>query len=455
MNEQPAEHAFFRWVRSLGLGRGSDRWIGGVASGLAARTGLDPILVRGIVLIVIIFSGVGLFLYGAAWALLPGPSGRIHLQEVGRGSWTVGFTGALVLLILGTVDWFGPRIWRGDSVDLGGLLVLALVGGALWFVISRSRGRQRGEHPDAEQQAEEPGPETTRAASVSAAWTPDAPSAHRPSPGTAAHQPKPAKEPKPSTPPRPKHDRLGAGTTTIVLGVAVMAGGAILAFDVLQHGTTSLISITTALSAALAIMGVGLVAAAASKRTGGALTGWAVVTLIPAVFIGGFSANEVRGPWQTEVFSSTQTDLRHLASITEDTSVLINSAFSDTTVTVPGDIPVYLDAASGFAQVEVQTADGEDVVEFSGVSAPQRQLITDVTDGPALTLKVNGAFTSVQIVVDGDAAPTGVDSGRDGGDWPWDEGDWPWDDEPLSTGETTRPVAASTIHAPTLMETAR
>ena len=87
---------FFGWVRSLRVTRGQDRWIGGVATGISARTGLDVVLVRGLFVVLAIFGGIGLLAYGLAWALLPEPDGRIHAESAARGSWTSGMTGALV-----------------------------------------------------------------------------------------------------------------------------------------------------------------------------------------------------------------------------------------------------------------------------------------------------------------------------------------------------------------------
>lgn len=42
---------FFTWVRSSGLVRGDDRWIGGVCSGIALRLGWSPTLVRALVIV--------------------------------------------------------------------------------------------------------------------------------------------------------------------------------------------------------------------------------------------------------------------------------------------------------------------------------------------------------------------------------------------------------------------
>src|SRR6185312_763694 len=118
----PPSNAFFNWFRNLGMPRGQDRWIGGVASGVAHRIGLDPILVRGLFILLAVF-GVGVLLYGIAWALLPEPDGRIHAEEAGRSSWTAGMTGAVIFTVLGvfsrpfgwfTNDWgwgFGGFVW--------------------------------------------------------------------------------------------------------------------------------------------------------------------------------------------------------------------------------------------------------------------------------------------------------------------------------------------------------
>ncbi|PVZ09080.1 PspC domain-containing protein [Actinomycetospora cinnamomea] len=50
----------------------SDRWIAGVCGGIAARTGLDPNLVRVLAVLLAVFGHlVGLIAYLAAWALVP------------------------------------------------------------------------------------------------------------------------------------------------------------------------------------------------------------------------------------------------------------------------------------------------------------------------------------------------------------------------------------------------
>ncbi|MHA7208881.1 PspC domain-containing protein [Arthrobacter sp. MDT1-65] len=142
----PASSPFYRWIRGLDVTRASDRWIGGVAGGVARRTGLDLALVRGIIVVLAVFGGIGVLLYGLAWALLPEPDGRIHLEQAGRGSWTSGLTGAVALV---TVGLWGPNVpFHGG----GGLFWTVFWIGAVvlfvyWIVNRSSDGGTRPEMP--------------------------------------------------------------------------------------------------------------------------------------------------------------------------------------------------------------------------------------------------------------------------------------------------------------------
>ena len=78
--QRPESNRFFTWLRSLGVVR-ADGWIGGVCGGIALRTGLDPLIVRGIAVVIAILGGPALFFYAAAWLLLPDTHGEIHLER--------------------------------------------------------------------------------------------------------------------------------------------------------------------------------------------------------------------------------------------------------------------------------------------------------------------------------------------------------------------------------------
>jgi phage shock protein PspC (stress-responsive transcriptional regulator) len=73
-------------VPALGFRRSrGDRWIAGVCGGIAARTGLDPNLVRVLAVLLAVFGHlVGLIAYLAAWALVP-EEGADGADGVGPG----------------------------------------------------------------------------------------------------------------------------------------------------------------------------------------------------------------------------------------------------------------------------------------------------------------------------------------------------------------------------------
>ncbi|MFF2031838.1 PspC domain-containing protein [Arthrobacter sp. NPDC058192] len=135
---------FFDWVRGQGIYRGRDRWVGGVASGIAHRLGVDPLIIRGVLIVLTIFAGIGVLAYGLAWALLPEPDGRIHVQEAARGRWTAGMTGALITTIIGFPG-LGTGVWGWDRFGLGAFIwTVFWVGGAIalvYYLTQRSKAR--------------------------------------------------------------------------------------------------------------------------------------------------------------------------------------------------------------------------------------------------------------------------------------------------------------------------
>ncbi|PYG00634.1 phage shock protein C (PspC) family protein [Georgenia satyanarayanai] len=143
MNGQSAPHTspppppapstgFFDSVRRVGIWRGADRWAGGVAAGIGRRYGLDPLLVRGLLVVVTLFGGLGLVLYGLAWALLPEEAdGRIHLEEALRGRIDIALAGAAAVLVIGLsrpVFWWGAAWWSVPWVLIvAGVIVLVIM----------------------------------------------------------------------------------------------------------------------------------------------------------------------------------------------------------------------------------------------------------------------------------------------------------------------------------------
>ena len=149
---------FFAWLREMDVRRDTDnKWLGGVCSGVAARLGVDPIIIRLLLLLLIFFGGLGIALYLTAWVLVPSRNGDI-IAERGIKD---GEVGPLLLAVLAAVvlfgtifggrgDWFGWWIWP--------LWIVALVALVVWLVVRRPSGGPRPPYGPAPQA---PGPHPT------------------------------------------------------------------------------------------------------------------------------------------------------------------------------------------------------------------------------------------------------------------------------------------------------
>jgi phage shock protein PspC (stress-responsive transcriptional regulator) len=138
--------AFFDSIRGIGVVRSSDRWVGGVAGGLARRFGVDPLLVRGLFGVSILLGGLGLVLYGIAWLLLPEQAdGRIHGQQLLRGDVDVAVLGAAAAIITGlsVPDSWGPWFFPGQLSWWRGVTWLGAVGLVVVIIVASSRRRDR------------------------------------------------------------------------------------------------------------------------------------------------------------------------------------------------------------------------------------------------------------------------------------------------------------------------
>ncbi|WP_432484019.1 PspC domain-containing protein [Kineococcus esterisolvens] len=111
---RPAPDRFFDAVRRTGLSRGHDRWVAGVCGAVAHRLGVNPAAVRVATVLLALLGGVGLLLYGVAWALLPDATGRIEAQAAHRGDVSASLVAAVGLVVLDLLGGAGlglPWIW--------------------------------------------------------------------------------------------------------------------------------------------------------------------------------------------------------------------------------------------------------------------------------------------------------------------------------------------------------
>lgn len=218
MNETtpPAGGGFFPWLRSLGITRStSERWFAGVAGGIAARAGIDPLIVRGIFVVLAVLGGPGLLLYLAGWLLLPDQGGRIHVEELVRGRAQPGviiaavIVGALLVVpvVVGVVGavFGGPAAW--DVWNIFGTpewlqVTLAVVwwavvlpAGIIWLIVWISRGglnrgpraADSGAAASAGQAA--PSAPTAAAAAATASGATATAAGQQPGESTPGHQP--------------------------------------------------------------------------------------------------------------------------------------------------------------------------------------------------------------------------------------------------------------------------
>ncbi|MCZ0857341.1 PspC domain-containing protein [Actinomyces israelii] len=311
-----AASGFFDSIRRSGLVRTDQRWLGGVAGGVARRLGVDVTLVRCIWFVLSVFTGLGLVLYGLAWALLPEESdGRVHLQQALAGDMSAGLAGSVVVFLAGlaSVDhgsalfWF-PGGWHyffGPAPIIGVVLwplfwTGLFVGAIIWLVRSlRSRptygpqphpgrlgrpGPAAGPgpaHPGRQQAAWAEEAHTARAAHTAPAGAPPAGMG----PGTP---PRPGYGPRPVPPPRPPVPGPGRTVSLLVIGLALI--GLALAGLGRTTGTISAFQAVFFTSGGLiALLGGGVVVSALRGRRGGWMTGIGWPTLfatLPLVFLG-------------------------------------------------------------------------------------------------------------------------------------------------------------------------
>lgn len=130
--EPPATNGtrFFGWMRSLDIQRGPG-WLGGVAEGISARLGIDPLIVRGIIVVVALLGGPALIVYAAAWLLLPDTSGKIHLEQLAKGRVESPAAGIGVMVLLAMLP-IAQGFWFTSSVFSGEGEWLPLVSSVVW-----------------------------------------------------------------------------------------------------------------------------------------------------------------------------------------------------------------------------------------------------------------------------------------------------------------------------------
>ena len=434
---------FFDWIRGQGVYRGGERWVGGVASGIAQRLGVDPLIVRGVLVVLAVFAGVGVLLYGIAWALLPEPDGRIHVQEAAAGRWSSGMTGALITTIIGFPS-LGTGVWGWDRYGFGAFIwTVFWVGGAIYLiyyltqrnkprngVAPMSSGPQAG-GPASPGYPPNPGPPTTPAALS----TPQAPFATTgygapatlprygestvsgpgwgtPPPAGSAPPPWGGYQPVPGSGPVPpaKNRNFGPGAPAVAVtaGLALLVGGGLKALDVANVIDLGAASNAVVWASAAVVLGIGILIAGLRGRTSGILGFFAVVALIVGgvynVLPNGDRFRPQNADWSPvsieqarngfEITAGTGTvDLTRLAinpPLRTDLVVPIDATASNLTVVIPDTVPVQIRADMTMGNLnEGSQSNGGMTNQVSNYNANK--------PGETLIVQINGTFSNVTI----------------------------------------------------------
>ncbi|WP_316523697.1 PspC domain-containing protein [Kitasatospora brasiliensis] len=150
------------------------RVVAGVCGGLGRHLDIDPVVFRVVTVVLCLSGGLGLFLYGLAWLIVPtdgeakGSGGHTELQRVLTGRVTGQSVGAVLLTVIGTGVFFSSM---GDGDQMFPLLLLGgLVFLAVRYDPERRRGRGRERHRGGPYDRHFPEPEDTATAGGGYRW---------------------------------------------------------------------------------------------------------------------------------------------------------------------------------------------------------------------------------------------------------------------------------------------
>ncbi|HWC22931.1 MAG TPA: PspC domain-containing protein [Flexivirga sp.] len=393
----------FAAARRLGVVRASnEKWLGGVAAGLARRWAVDPLIVRaGLILITCIF-GIGLPAYLIAWTLLPDEGDEIVAEKAVRNGHLPSIALCIAAVVL-SVGGFGAFWSIGSGWGLSGqALGLGLIAWAFLAWNGHGPGARRdGESTHDWTGRLADGIRTDRSTTTTPTPTPTHDST--PSPGNRAAAAGAAARAgggidlgkpdlsKPGdnqpyvsalgagwastdtvVPTRPKRRRLGVALTFAILGISVLAGAfTALALVGTSHGDSAL---QLGLAAGAAVAALALVIGGLAGRRGGVLAALATVAALLALAT---SAAAPKGmPWTgtvgdeawrpTSVAAGTQhnfamrigdgrLDLSGLRSsdIPRDTTLHARVNVGQLTITLPADTTVRVKGYAHIGQLEV------------------------------------------------------------------------------------------------------
>lgn len=416
-------HQFFDWMRSTGLHRPETGWIGGVMALAAEKLRWDAALVRGLgVVALVLFFSPTILLYGLVWLLVPDHDGRIPVQRALRGDFTAGLFGGASLTVVGALNVATPLSLAGPFAILVNLTVIAVVA---WIVVAMVRDHRRKKAGSAPRRGA-PGERAEGAAGKARAgrpssirddgrpaWYPDETVTASPSEPSrsSTHSTSSTHEsrqtPVKSTRERDADRRRRMVTFGLLL---VAASGAFLLVSFSgQLGLATSAAVLLGLAMAVVVLalthmvsalrgrrgrGILLTAATASMLVSFAL--WQAPGSAPSasgttIAFGNYTTTQES---VNTAFSNTTVDLRHLEAAEEPVRAELTSAFSHSTVVIPDDAALIVQARQALGNLEIQT---QDMTRTTGGVDMTDHRIGDEDADLEILLSVHGAFNQVEI----------------------------------------------------------
>ena len=428
MHEPPALDRFFDWLRSLDLRRDTDdKWLAGVCSGIANRLGVDPIVIRAALVVLVLLGGVGITVYLIAWAFVPNVRDELVAEKAIRHGDVLG----IILLALIALSLLGGI---GFGHDNAGWFwwVLAPIGVVVWLV---TRGKDRAGRrtgtaayaavPGSATATSPAGPATAPATGVpgglppgAAPSAPAAPSWAGPSwagPGGPAPPPPAPLAPRPPRAPRASR-RRGAGFVGAVLvgGLALAAYGLTLWLHDANGWAGN--GETTGLAAALGVVGLATLVLGLTGRRAG-LTGFIAVVLalatwtssvVPNLELGGGVGDRVWRPTDTSTsayrvgLGQGTLDLgQYPHGVTPVPTIEARVGVGELRVVVPQDLTVQVRSHVGIGDITGSTGFSSDTGDPFGNTDASRDISTTETIGsgePAVIVDARVGVGQVMVI---------------------------------------------------------
>ena len=267
----------------------SHRVVAGVCGGIGRHLDIDPVVFRVVIAVLCLSGGVGLFIYGMAWLIIPVErTGQNELQRLLSGKVDWQSLGAVLVTVLGTGIFFS---YMGSTGHLFPLLLIALLTfAALRYDPDAFEARRRQSQPATPQTAasvadtviptdtatvptpawwQRPDPLLKQPAATPADAPPEPPLPPSPPPPAVAADPddyedrrwqpseppepfEPSEAPRPERPAAPRQERSHLGMVFFCL--AVITSGTVWLAGEHGHG----VNLLAVLASGLLVLGLGL-----------------------------------------------------------------------------------------------------------------------------------------------------------------------------------------------------